>query len=47
MKVIILGAAQHAEVVASMAIELSSVEIVGFLDDDPAKQGQRSRVTAV
>ena len=41
MKVIILGAAQHAEVVASMAIELSSVEIVGFLDDDPAKQGQR------
>ncbi len=41
MKVIILGAAQHAEVVASMAIELSSFEIVGFLDDDPAKLGQR------
>lgn len=41
MKVVILGAAQHAEVIASMAIELSSVEIVGFLDDDPAKQGKR------
>jgi sugar O-acyltransferase (sialic acid O-acetyltransferase NeuD family) len=41
MKVLILGAAQHAEVVASMACDYDTVEVVGFLDDDPNKLGTR------
>ena len=41
MKVLILGAAQHAEVVASMACDCGTVEVAGFLDDDPNKLGTR------
>ena len=40
-KILILGAGGHGKVLADLIDRLAHWRAVGFLDDDPAKQGQR------
>ena len=42
MKIIILGAKQHAKVIVSILYEAKNkIDILGFLDDDPSLEGQK------
>jgi sugar O-acyltransferase (sialic acid O-acetyltransferase NeuD family) len=40
VKVVLFGAGGHGRVVADILAALPGVEVVGFLDDDPGRQGQ-------